>query len=94
MTTLIIICMYLIFSITIHYDSLHLFFSGWVKFKMNTLTRPTGCKTNKDKTFVITFVQRRPNVFDVGPTLYKCYTNVLCSLGCVSVAACMFRSMW
>ena len=26
----------------------------------------------------ITFVQRRPNVFDVGPTLYKCYTNVLC----------------
>ena len=25
---------------------------------------------------------RRPNVFDVGPTLYKCYTNVLCLLGC------------
>ena len=25
----------------------------------------------------ITFVQRRPNVFDVGPALYKCYTNVL-----------------
>ena len=24
----------------------------------------------------ITFVQCRPNVFDVGPTLYKCYTNV------------------
>ena len=24
----------------------------------------------------ITFIQRRPNVFDVGPTLYKCYTNV------------------
>ena len=23
----------------------------------------------------ITFVQCRPNVFDVGPTLYKCYTN-------------------
>ena len=29
----------------------------------------------------ITFVQRRPNVFDVGPALYKCYTNVLCLLG-------------
>ena len=28
----------------------------------------------------ITFVQRRPNVFDVGPTLYKYYTNVLCLL--------------
>ena len=27
----------------------------------------------------ITFIQRRPNVFDVGPTLFKCYTNVLCS---------------
>ena len=26
----------------------------------------------------IPFVQRRP--FDVGPTLYKCYTNVLCLL--------------
>ena len=34
----------------------------------------------------ITCVQRWPNVFDVGPTLYKCYTNVmlykfLCLLG-------------
>ena len=28
----------------------------------------------------ITFAQRRPNVFDVGPTLYKSYTNVLCLL--------------
>ena len=28
----------------------------------------------------ITFVQRRPIVFDVGPTLYKCHTNVLCLL--------------
>ena len=29
----------------------------------------------------INFVQRRPNVFHVGPTLYKCYTNGLCLLG-------------
>ena len=28
----------------------------------------------------ITFVQRRHHVFDVGPTLYKCYTNDLCLL--------------
>ena len=35
--------------------------------------------------FCITFVQRRPNVFDVGPTLYKCYTNVLCLLDCYVV---------
>ena len=31
--------------------------------------------------FFITFVQRRPNAFDSGPTLYKCYKNVLCLLG-------------
>ena len=31
--------------------------------------------------FSITFIQRRPNVFDVGPALYKYYTNVLCLLG-------------
>ena len=29
----------------------------------------------------ITFIQRRPNVFDAGPTLYKCYTDGLCLLG-------------
>ena len=23
----------------------------------------------------MTFIQRRPNIFDIGPTLYKCYTN-------------------
>ena len=28
----------------------------------------------------MTFIQRQP---DVGPTLYKCYTNVLCLLGCL-----------
>ena len=27
----------------------------------------------------ITFIQCRTNVFDVGPALYKCYTNVLCT---------------
>ena len=25
-----------------------------------------------------TFVQRWPNAFDVGPTLYKFYTDILC----------------
>ena len=28
----------------------------------------------------MTFAQRRSNVFEVGPSLYKCYTNILCSL--------------
>ena len=35
----------------------------------------------KTQNICITFVQRRPNVFHVGPTLYKCYTNVLYLLG-------------
>ena len=29
----------------------------------------------------IAFIQRRPNVFDIVPTLYEWYTNVLCLLG-------------
>ena len=33
--------------------------------------------------FCIIYVQRRPNVFDVGPTLYKCHTHVLCLLECL-----------
>ena len=37
--------------------------------------------TQQPQNICITFVQRRPNVFDVGPTLCKCYTNVLCILG-------------
>ena len=35
----------------------------------------------------ISFVQRRPNVFDVRSTLYKCYTIVLCLLDCFVFAA-------
>ena len=38
----------------------------------------------KTQKICITFAQCRPNVFDVGPTLYKCYTNLLCLLGLVS----------
>ena len=42
------------------------------------LNVPTAQQTQNICT---TFVQRRPNVFDAGPTLYKCYTNALCFLG-------------
>ena len=35
---------------------------------------------SKTKTFCITFIQCWTNVEDVGPTLYKCYKNVLCLL--------------
>ena len=35
----------------------------------------------------ITFIQCWTNVFNVGPTLYNCYTNVSCLLGCLLVNA-------
>ena len=40
----------------------------------------------------MTFIQRRPNVFDVGPTLYKCYTNVLSLLDVLARAAALLSS--
>ena len=39
-------------------------------------------QSQQTQNICITFIQRRPNVLDVGPTLYKCYTNVLCLLWC------------
>ena len=41
----------------------------------------SSMNTQQTQNICITFVQRRPNVYDVGPTLYKSYTNVLCLLG-------------
>ena len=38
----------------------------------------------------ITFMQRRPNVVDVGPTLYKCYTYVLCVQGITTLVLLSF----
>ena len=38
-------------------------------------------RTQQTQNICITFAQRQPNVSDVGPTLYKSYTNVLCLLG-------------
>ena len=39
------------------------------------------CFSMSIQNICITFIQRLPNVIDVGPTLYKCYTNVSCLLG-------------
>ena len=44
-------------------------------------TRETRVPTHQTQKMCITSVQRRPNVFDVGHTLYKCYINVLYLLG-------------
>ena len=43
----------------------------------------------------ILFMQRRLNVFDVGPAVYKCYTNVLCLLneaGTLSIGVLSFNT--
>ena len=47
----------------------------------------TGRTSSKQtQNICMTFVQRRPNVYDVGSTLYKCYTNVFCLLSyCIMV---------
>ena len=42
----------------------------------------------------ITFIERRPNVFDVGLTLYKCYTNILCLLGWTTLYEHILLSTW
>ena len=55
--------------------NLHDVFFGWLLFQTIKMT------TQWTKNICLTFIQHRPNVFDVGPTLYKCYTDVLCLLG-------------
>ena len=44
--------------------------------KQSFSTLPRQVQRSEHKTFVHLY-----NVGDVGPTLYICYTNVLCSLG-------------
>ena len=48
---------------------------------LTMLVNSTPLIPEQTQNICITLVQRRPNVFDVGPALYKCYTNVLCLLG-------------
>ena len=48
-------------------------------------TPESNCPYPVNTKHLYDFMQRRPNVEDVGPTLYKCYTNVLCLLGRPSV---------
>ena len=48
--------------------------------RKNKLLRADGPHPSKNKTLCITFLQRLPDVFDFGPTLYKCNTDNLCLL--------------
>ena len=43
--------------------------------------QPAVVPTRSTQHICVTFVQCWTNVEDVGPTLYKCHTNVLCLLG-------------
>ena len=52
------------------------YLADWDEWQINSV--PT---TQQPQLICTKIVQRRPNVFDVGPTLYKCYTNVLRLLG-------------
>ena len=60
---------------------LHVINFGWREQIETTSTRPFNFITQQTQNICITFIQRRPNVFDVVPALYKCYANVLCLLG-------------
>ena len=44
---------------------------------LSSLLTKTITPPQQTQNSCITLIQRRPNVFDVGPTLYKCDTNVL-----------------
>ena len=43
--------------------------------------------TQQTQSICIALIQCRPNFVDLGPTLYKCNTDVLCLLGMTSQAA-------
>ena len=48
-----------------------------LEHSINVITiSDNGCISQQSQNICIAFVQCRHNVFDVGPTLYKCYTNV------------------
>ena len=51
---------------------------------ITTITTPPTHPSQQIQNICITFIRCRINVEDVGPTLYKCYTNVLCLLGCTT----------
>ena len=60
---------------------------GWWIVALYKIVYVVWVLIQQTQTICIIFVQRRPNVVDVGPTLYKCYTNVLCLLCSNSLSA-------
>ena len=56
---------------------------AWKAAVLTTTLGPPPCSEKKsvNTKHLYDFIQCWTNVEDVGPTLYKCYTNVLCLLG-------------
>ena len=69
-------------NVTIHFEAVTLKPNRWqLRARNIRTTNWTEMVAQNAQKFCITFIQRRPNVFDVGPTLYKCYTNVFVFAG-------------
>ena len=67
-----------------------LLYSSWT-----CRARTTVFSAQQTQTICIPFIQCWPNVFDVGPTLYKNYTNILCLLGVSGyVHVCLSALSW
>ena len=85
-------------NIPSYFRSLVCPFSGYTVLPSGNLCCSSLIPAQQVQNICITFVQRRSNVFDVGPTLYKWYTNVFGLLGEASVTipnclcACSFRN--
>ena len=58
----------------------HEYIQWFFKMQVNTFLHRRWSSIVSMYNICITFIQCRTNVFAVGPTLYKCYTNVLCFL--------------
>ena len=54
---------------------------GGMLFRIFLKSKASNDASPSKQNICITFVQFWTNVEDVGPTLYKCYTNVFCLLG-------------
>ena len=60
----------------------HIFYPGNEQIKTSTviIVVISSERVNSTQNICATFIQCWSNVEDVGPTLYKCCTNVLCLL--------------
>ena len=58
------------------------------------LLHPSSSHSQQTQNICITFVYHRLNVCDVGPILYKCYTNVWCLLGYSTYTSCYIVSYY